>query len=109
MWRLLLVAGAASLGAITPGAALLAVQQWTPVVLSLAGLAGAALAVAAAAYRKSTANARQLEAITRHIPKRSTDLPLGNPLNGVNVTPSETTPSSTAARIAPTHSGEVIE
>lgn len=97
MWRALGVAVGISLAAITPGAALSLLQQWAPVVLLAATMLGGAVATAVLAYRKAVDNGRRLTVVERHIPKRSTDTPIGKPPTGAAATPQATIPGSGAA------------
>lgn len=85
------------LATLTPGAVLSLLQEWAPVAMVAAGLAGAAVATAVIAYHKAMDNARRITAMERHIPKRSTDTPTGRPPTGAPAMPPATTLGSGAA------------
>lgn len=63
----------ASLVLITPGAALALLQEWTPFLLTVAGMAGTALGLAVRNYTASKAHQAQLDRLERLVPKRQTD------------------------------------
>lgn len=62
-----------SLLLITPGAALSLLQEWTPFLLTVSGLAGTALALAVRNYRASQAQEARLNKLEVSVPKRRTD------------------------------------
>lgn len=92
---------------ITPGGALLLLQEWTPFLMVVAGTAGTALAIAVRNYRQVEQTKARVDRLEPLVPKRSTDRRDSTPSAPPAFSPPPSTVGPTASAASSPQQGEV--